>query len=233
MLGMTAGRIQQDSISSVRWIIFPCVYHAAKTTKEKAMSKTVDYFISPMSPWTYLGHPRFTAMCALHNAEVRIKPIDVMKVFAASGGVPVKQRPLQRQAYRMMELKRWRDYLGVPLTLEPKFFPYAADTASLLIIAADKVAGTSAAMRLAFAFLRGCWAEERNCADPTTIDAIVTGERLDISQLQSLANETKRAYETYTQEAIARNVFGVPSYMIGDELYWGQDRLEFVERALA
>ena len=196
------------------------------------MSKTVDYFMSPVSPWTYLGHPRFTAMTTLHNAQVRIKPIDIGKLFAASGGLPVKQRPAQRQAYRLMELKRWRDYLGVPLTIEPKFFPYAAEPASWLIIAADKVAGPAAAARLAFGFLRGCWAEERNCADSQTIAAIVRAEGLDLAILQARAEEAKALYETYTKEAIAKGVFGVPTYVIGDELMWGQDRLEFVERAL-
>lgn len=197
------------------------------------MSKIVDYYISPVSPWTYLGHPRLTAMVALHKAQVRIKPIDIGKVFAVSGGLPVKQRPLQRQAYRMMELKRWRDYLKVPLTLEPKHFPYATEAASHLIIAADQAAGSAVAMRLAFGFLRGCWAEEKNCADPEVIAAIVKAEGLDLSQLQAGLDQAKQAYDSYTQEAIVRNVFGVPSYIIGDELWWGQDRLEFVDRALA
>ncbi|MSQ60895.1 MAG: 2-hydroxychromene-2-carboxylate isomerase [Betaproteobacteria bacterium] len=197
------------------------------------MSRSIDYFMSPVSPWTYLGHPRFTAMAALHKAQVMIKPIDIPKLFAASGGLPVKQRPAQRQAYRFMELKRWRDYLGVALTLEPKFFPYAPESASHLIICAGKIAGPAAAARLAFGFLRGCWAEEKNCADPLTIAAIVHAEGLDLGALQSYAEEAKVLYETYTQEAIAKGVFGVPTYAIGDELMWGQDRLEFVERAIA
>ncbi len=197
------------------------------------MSKTVDYFMSPVSPWTYLGHPRFTAMTTLHKARVRIKPIDIGKLFAASGGLPVKQRPAQRQAYRFMELKRWRDYLRVPLTIEPKFFPYAAEPASHLIIAADQVAGAAVAIRLAFGFLRGCWADEKNCADPGTIADIVRSEGLDFNALQARGEEAKALYETYTQAAIAKGVFGVPTYAIGDELLWGQDRLEFVERALA
>ncbi|MFN0314800.1 MAG: 2-hydroxychromene-2-carboxylate isomerase [Burkholderiales bacterium] len=196
------------------------------------MSKPIDYFMSPVSPWTYLGHPRFTAMAVLHKAQVRIKPIDIPKLFAASGGLPVKQRPAQRQAYRFMELKRWRDYLGVPLTIEPKYFPYVAEPASHLIISADKIAGPAAAARLAFGFLRGCWAEERNCADAQTIAEIVHAEDLDLATLQAHAGEAKALYETYTQEAIAKGVFGVPTYVIGDELLWGQDRLEFVERAL-
>ena len=197
------------------------------------MSKTVDYYLSAVSPWTYLGHPRLTAILALHKVQVRIKPIDIGKVFSVSGGLPVKQRPIQRQAYRMMELKRWRDHLKVPLTLEPKFFPYATEPASFLIIAADKLAGSAAAMRLAFGFLRGCWAEEKNCADPETIALIVRSEGLDLAQLQAYGEEAKKLYDTYTQEAITLGVFGVPTYAIGSELLWGQDRLEFLERALA
>lgn len=197
------------------------------------MNKIVDYYISPVSPWTYLGHPRLTAMAALHKAQVRLKPIDIGKVFAASGGLPLKQRPLQRQAYRMMELKRWRAYLKAEMTLEPKYFPYAAEPASHLIIAADKVAGTAVAMRLAYGFLRGCWAEEKNCADPDTIARIVQAEGLDMAQLQARLEEARQIYDNNTLEAQTRNVFGVPTYIIDGELFWGQDRLDFVERALA
>jgi 2-hydroxychromene-2-carboxylate isomerase len=88
-----------------------------------AMAKVVDYYFSPMSPWTYLGHARFSALLARYGAQVKVKPADYGKIFAASGGVPVKQRPVQRQAYRMVELRRFRDHTGLPLNLEPKFFP--------------------------------------------------------------------------------------------------------------
>ena len=199
------------------------------------MGKTVDYYFSPMSPWTYLGHARFAAMAQRHGAAINVKPVDYGKVFPVSGGLPLAKRAPQRQAYRMVELKRFRDYLKVPLNLQPKFFPVPADLAAQFIVAAGQAAGSDAAMRLAGAVLRACWAEERNIADAETLGAICKEQGMDAAALAAAAQSeaVKAEYEGYTQEAIARNVFGAPSYVIDGEIFWGQDRLEFVERALA
>ena len=99
--------------------------------------KAVDYYFSPMSPWTYLGHSRFADIAKRHGATINVKPVDFGKIFPVSGGVPVAKRAPQRQAYRFVELKRWQKFLGVPLVLEPKFFPYETSLAARVIIAAD------------------------------------------------------------------------------------------------
>ena len=199
------------------------------------MGKTVDYYFSPMSPWTYLGHARFADMAKRHNAVIKVKPVDYGKVFPVSGGVPVAKRAPQRQAYRMAELKRFRDHLKLPLNLQPRFFPALADPAALFIVAAGRAGGSDAAMRFAGAVLRACWAEERNIADAETLSAICTEQGMNAAALAAAAQTeaVKAEYEGYTQEAVARNVFGAPSYVIDGEIFWGQDRLEFVERALA
>ncbi len=87
------------------------------------MSKQVEYFMAPQSPWTYLGHQRFVAIARQQGASILLKPADIAKVFSVTGGVPVAQRPPQRQAYRLDELQRWSAFLNIPLTLLPKFFP--------------------------------------------------------------------------------------------------------------
>jgi 2-hydroxychromene-2-carboxylate isomerase len=199
------------------------------------MSKTVDYYFSPMSPWTYLGHARFADMAQRHGAAIKVKPVDFSKVFPVSGGVPVAKRAPQRQAYRLVELKRFRDYLKMPLNLQPKFFPVPADLAAQFIVAAGRAGGSDAAMRLAGAVLRACWAEERNIADAETLGAICKEQSLNAAALAAAAQSeaVKAECAGYTEEAIARNVFGAPSYVIDGEIFWGQDRLEFVERALA
>ena len=114
-----------------------------------AMGKTVDYYFSPMSPWTYLGHARLADMARRHGAAIKVKPTDFGKVFPVSGGVPVAKRAPQRQAYRLVELKRFRDHLKLPLNLQPKYFPVSADLAAQFIIAADRAGGSAAAMQLA------------------------------------------------------------------------------------
>ena len=199
------------------------------------MSKTVDYYFSPISPWTYLGHTRFADMAQRHGAGIKVKPVDFGKVFPVSGGVPVAKRAPQRQAYRMVELRRFRDHLKIPLNLQPKFFPALADLAAQFIVAAGRTGGSVPAMRLAGAILRACWAEERNIADAETLGAICGELGMDSAKLAAAAQSEAvgAEYEGNTQEAIAHNVFGAPSYVIDGEIFWGQDRLEFVERALA
>ncbi|MBK5105142.1 MAG: 2-hydroxychromene-2-carboxylate isomerase [Burkholderiales bacterium] len=199
------------------------------------MGKTVDYYFSPTSPWTYLGHARFADMAQRHGAVVKVKPVDYGKIFPVSGGLPLPKRAPQRQAYRLMELKRFRDYLKLPLNLQPRFFPAPGDLAAQFIVAAGRAGGSDAAMRLAGAVLRACWAEERNIADAETLGAVCKEQGLDAAALTAAANSdaVKAEYGGYTQEAIERNVFGAPTFVIGGEIFWGQDRLEFVERALA
>ena len=195
--------------------------------------KTVRYFFTPVSPWTYLGHERFVAMARRHGAQVLVRPCDLGRVFPVSGGLPLPKRAPQRQAYRLHELARWRDHLGVPLNVHPRHFPVPADLASRTIVAADLAAGTDAALGLAGALMRACWAEDRDVSDAATIDAIVAANGLDRGALAAVADEAARRFDAYTEEAIARQVFGAPWYQIGDEPFWGQDRLDFVERALA
>ena len=197
------------------------------------MPKTIDYYFSPMSPWTYLGHARFTQMLVRCSARVNVKPVDYGRIFPASGGLPVKQRAPQRQAYRLVELRRWREYLGVPLNPQPKYFPYASDGASFMIIAADRQHGAEVAMRLAYGIMQACWVHERNCADAETLDQIAAGAGVDGAALGAIEGEAKTAYQAYTKEAIERQVFGAPSYVLDGEVFWGQDRLDFLERALA
>ncbi len=84
------------------------------------MSKVVDYFMMPMSPWVYLGHDRFVELTARHGATVNLKPVDLGRVFPVSGGLPLKQRAPQRQEYRLVELDRWSKHLGLPLNVSPE-----------------------------------------------------------------------------------------------------------------
>jgi len=112
------------------------------------MTQTIDYYFSTGSPWTYLGHPRFAVLLAKHGAKVNVKPVDYGKIFPVSGGLPLKARAPQRQAYRLIEIARWRDFLGVPINLQPEFHPFQADASVKAVIAADIVKGPAAAANL-------------------------------------------------------------------------------------
>jgi 2-hydroxychromene-2-carboxylate isomerase len=196
------------------------------------MTKTVDYYYSNTSPWTYLGWQRFQAIAKQSGATVNYWPVDYGKIFPVSGGLPVKQRPPQRQAYRMMELKRWRDHLGIPLTLEPKFFPANEGLAAHMAIAARRRGLDIAAF--SYGVLRGCWAEEKNVADPAVLTTIADGLGMDGKALLADAetDAVKLERERDNARAIELQVFGAPTFVIDGELFWGQDRLDFVARKI-
>lgn len=174
------------------------------------MGHTVGYYLAPQSPWTYLGHQRFAGMVHRTGAVVRIRPMDLGKVFPVSGGLPLGQRAPQRQAYRLTELARY------------------------LIVATDLAVGADAAMKVAGAVLTACWAQERNIADAQVLAQLLQEQGLPADLLeQSHQPHVQSRYDADTQAAIDAGVFGSPSYVIRDEIFWGQDRLDFVERALA
>ncbi len=197
--------------------------------------KVVDYYMTPVSPFTYLGHDRLRAICARRGAELRLKLMDLGKVFTASGGLALKDRPPQRRAYRMLELKRWRDYLGLPLVLEPRHFPVPPHAAASAIIAVRQVHGMAAALDVAGDCLRAVWVEEKDISDEATLADILAKRGLDAAFLLARAKspDVAQCYADETQEAIERGVFGAPSFIHEGELYWGQDRLDFLDRALA
>ena len=198
------------------------------------MGTTIDYHFATMSPWTYLGHARFAAIAKAADATIRVRPIDLGKVFPVSGGLPLAKRAPQRQAYRLVELRRFADHLELPLNLQPAHFPVAGDAAAKLIIAVDSHDGTDAAMALTGAVLRGVWAEQRNIADPKDLAEMLRALGLPERRLEDAETAAViERYELNTQQAIDSQVFGSPTYVIDGELFWGQDRLDFVERRLA
>jgi carboxymethylenebutenolidase len=161
-------------------------------------------------------------------------PVDLGgKVFPISGGLPLGQRAPQRQAYRLVELQRFSEYLKAPLNLKPKYFPVAGDDASRLIIAVDLHHGAEAAMTITGAILAAVWAQERNIADGKVLAELLSEQGLDVACMdKSLSQAVQEKYEAFTEQAIAAGVFGAPSYVVGGEIFWGQDRLDFLERRL-
>ena len=195
------------------------------------MTKSIDYYISLVSPWCYLGHERLVELAIQHNATIRIWPVDFSIIFPSTGGIPLAQRSDQRKSYRMQELHRWRDHLQVDLNLEPKYFPISDKLAATMIVNLRKQ-DPKKAIHLAGACLRACWLEERDVSDTDTLLAIAAENNLNgspllkdnIGAIERIAQDSAKAAEL--------GVFGAPSYRFDEQLFWGQDRLEFLERAL-
>ena len=198
------------------------------------MPITVDYFISMNSPWTYLGSGRFREIAKRHKLVVVVKPARYADVFAQTGGVPQPKRSPQRRAYRMMELQRWRDHLRIPIVVEPKFYPTSEQRAAHAVI----VAGLQGrdALALSSEIGRAQWEMEQDIADEATL--LEAGKRagVDVAAVMRAAQEPAELdaiWDANTREAVERGVFGAPSFVLpSGELFWGQDRLDFLERAL-
>lgn len=197
------------------------------------MPPTIDYFLTVTSPWTYLGHDRFLALAERYGALVRWRPMRFPAVLAETGGVPLAQRPPARKAYRLVELQRWREKLAMPLNLQPAHFPADPDLANCAAIVLDEM-GDSPAAFLGRAF-RAVWVHDRDIADEQTVEALLAEAGHDARSVIAKARdeETGATYERHTREAISRGVFGSPTYVLNGEPFWGQDRLDMLEEALA
>ncbi len=198
--------------------------------------KTIRYYLAPRSPWTYLGHERLLAIAKKHGATIEPRPFALGEsIFPISGGLQLKQRPPQRQAYRLVELQRWSTYLGLPLVLQPKHFPMDESEAAKMIAATIVQHGNDAALTLTGAVLRAVWAQERDISTADTLIAIANECSLDGRTLYTsrTSAEALALYERNTQDAIELQVFGAPWYEYRGESFWGQDRLDFLDRALA
>ena len=197
------------------------------------MSVNIRYFASLQSPWTYLGHDRFYDLIARHGATAVCKPVDFGKIFSVSGGLPLGQRAEQRQAYRLADLTRWRDHLGLELNLHPKHFPTSELAAAHMVTAHVQQGGDAG--QFASAILRAVWADEKDISDKTVLLELADQSGVNGAALLAKVEqpETVAAHEANTQEAIDLGVFGAPTYDFEGELFWGQDRLDLLDRALS
>lgn len=192
----------------------------------------VQYWFSVASPWTWLGSARFAKLAQQVGASVEVLPIELGEVFAATGGRPFAERPEARRSYRQLELTRWAQRLGVPITLQPRHYPVDRAPASQLVIAARRQ-GLDA-LTLSHAVLRAIWQEDRNIADWATLRQIADDQGLNGDGLVEGARDPECMDELKadTQRAIAAGVFGAPTFIVAGERFWGQDRLDFLAQRL-
>ena len=194
--------------------------------------KTIGYYFSVVSPWSYLGHRRFYDIARAHSAEILYLPIDSSIVFPKTGGLALKDRSLQRKRYRMQELRRWRSHLKLELNLEPKYFPTDPKLASCVVIAAIE-AGHNVT-ELVYELMRAVWVREEDVSDPSVIKSAIERSEGNVAELLSAANQlhVQSVFSENSERAVTKGVFGVPSYVVGEEVFWGQDRLEFLDTFL-
>ncbi|MFG1461651.1 2-hydroxychromene-2-carboxylate isomerase [Xanthobacter sp. DSM 24535] len=186
-----------------------------------------------VSPWTFLGHARFMAVAARRGAKVRFIPVELGPVFAETGGLPLSKRSPQRQNYRLIELQRWRVKLGVDFHIHPAHWPFNGALADKVLIAA-LIRGYNIEPLLPLIF-SGVWQEQKDLADPQVIAALCDSVGLPGADLLAVAEtgEIDAAYLANRDLARASDVFGAPAYVLDGEVFWGQDRIELLDDALA
>ena len=195
--------------------------------------KKILYFYSVASPFAHLGNKRLIEISKKYSVEIIEKPIDLVgKVFVATGGVPVPQRHISRQNYRLLELKRWGEFLNIKINQKPKFFPPKDPHTPALFCIASIDMGIK--IEFGMKVLEQLWAQENDISNLETLKFIANDLKINFEDLNKLAmsDKIKNIYEANTQEAINMNIFGVPTYIYNNEMFWGQDRLELLEHSL-
>ncbi|MEL6478437.1 MAG: 2-hydroxychromene-2-carboxylate isomerase [Pseudomonadota bacterium] len=191
----------------------------------------IDYFLSLMSPWAYFAGNRLEEIAARHGVETAYKPIDTAQVFPALGTLALPQRPPARKAYRLQELRRTSSRTGMPYHETPAHWPVDAAPASRALIALAEAGGNAGGF--AQAVLRAVWAEQRDVSDPAVVAELIRGAGGDPGTMAEAMERAGEAYAANAEEAATRGVFGVPFYMVGEEMFWGQDRLADLDWHLA
>lgn len=195
------------------------------------MARPIEFFLALTSPWTYLATPRVRALATEHDLELRLRPFDIFTVFQRNGIKALGDRPVAVRQNRLNELRRWRAHLDMDLNLEPRHFPVDPTLSGKMLIAA--LDGPGDACEFAFRMMRACWAEERDISDKATLTAVAGDCGFDGEALLAgvKGGGADRTLAQNTEDAIAANVFGAPTFLFEGELFWGQDRIEFLRRA--
>ncbi|WP_428032754.1 2-hydroxychromene-2-carboxylate isomerase [Ancylobacter sp.] len=196
------------------------------------MSRSIDYYFSVISPWAFIGHAPFLDVARRHGARVNFRPVLLGELFAETGGLPLAKRHPARQRYRLLELKRWREARGIDLHVKPAHWPFDPKTADRMVIAAQ-IAGHDVGP-LTGRLMSGVWQREENLADPAALTAVLAELGLPEALLAAAGEDrTATIYQANHDDAIEADVFGSPAYVLDGEVFWGQDRIDLLDRALA
>ncbi len=188
----------------------------------------IDYYFATLSPYTYLAGTRLETVAEKHGATIAYKPLDIMGLFARTGGTPPKDRHPNRQEWRLQEMRRTAKKLDMPLNLKPAHWPTNPAPSSYAIIAAQSEGGGDLGA-LVHGFVRAVWAEERDIAEDAVVRDVLEGAGYDPSLADKGMLAGAEQYARNLEDAVSSGVFGAPTYIIEDERFWGQDKIGDVD----
>ncbi|PSL17672.1 2-hydroxychromene-2-carboxylate isomerase [Shimia abyssi] len=193
----------------------------------------IDYYFATISPYAYLAGGRLEEIASKQGATITYKPLDIMALFARTGGTSPKDRHPSRQEYRAQDMIYQSKMLDMPLNLAPAYFPTNMAPSSYAIIAAQAAGGGDLGA-LTQSILRACWVEERDVAQDEVIRACLEAAGFDPALADTGLLAGAETYARNLEEAVSAGVFGSPFYITdGDVRFWGQDRLTYLDRHLA
>ena len=192
----------------------------------------IDYYFATLSPYCYLAGERLEAVAEKHGATINYKPFDLITAFGRTGGTPPKDRHISRIEYRAQALVREAKKLGMPFNLKPAHWPTNGAPAAYAFIAAQNAGGGDLG-KLAHVITRKVWVQEADIAEDDVVRACLTEAGFDPSLADSGMLVGAETYARNLEQAIEAGVFGAPFYIIGDQKFWGQDKIEDVDLYLA
>ncbi len=197
------------------------------------MSDHIDYFFSSHSPFTWLGHNTFIEVARKHGKKINYKPVNLMEVWKVSGAVAPPQRPPMRQRYRLTELQRVADYRGLKIIPQPDSFPTNPERADLccaVLVEQDKDPGP-----FLFSVGEALWGQDKQIADEGLLAELLDKAGHDGAAVVEASKEASLSEirSANSQDAIELDVVGAPAYVYNDEVFWGQDRISYLDHAIA
>ncbi|MFT5631774.1 MAG: 2-hydroxychromene-2-carboxylate isomerase [Gammaproteobacteria bacterium] len=193
---------------------------------------TIDYYFAPMSGYAYLGHARLLNIAAQAGAQVVYHPLDMAKVFEAAGSFPPAKYPAVRQHHRKADMVRWAQKLSLPINPTPKFWPTQMPLACRVIVAAKHLGLDQGAVTQAI--LLAVWTHDLDISDASDISTALRRQGMEPDPILAAALRPDIITEATsdTRDAIELGIFGSPTYVIGEDWFFGQDRLEFLKDRL-
>lgn len=196
--------------------------------KDEFVINKIDYYFTVSSPWAYLGHSRLQSIAASNQIDISYKPVDIIEIFSKTGGILLKKRSEERQNYRLVELSRWSKHLNIKINLHPKHLHASDHLANQIIIALAELNIDPGP--IAEIFARAIWLEDQDISNIEVVSSLLDNQGIDPEPLifNAQSQTIREKFLKQTQFAISYGIFGVPSYVAYDQIFWGQDRLDFL-----
>ena len=186
-----------------------------------------------MSPWSYLSLERVFNLGKKYNVKIELIPVDLFYIFKLNNTKKVLERPLSIQKNRLIELTRWSNFLNIPINTKPKHFPVDSIKSCRFIIASNLIYDFNDSWDIASKICKALWVDEKDIGDEEVLFSIAACcGKIELLKDLFYSKKTREILKENTENALAKDLFGVPSFVFNEKLFWGQDRIFFLEEEI-